>query len=340
MCGLAGFWHPESSAPDGQLHEAAGRMADALVHRGPDDRGTWVDEQAGVALGFRRLAILDLSPAGHQPMVSRDDRYVVVFNGEIYNYQDLRAELEGLGARFRGTSDTEVMLAGFERWGPAATIARLWGMFAIALWDRHERTLWIARDRLGKKPLYYGWCEGHVPVRLGAEGAAGAPGLPDAGVAGGAGLVPALRLRARPAQHLRGHSQAASPAPMPWCVKARRRVVTRYWDARAVAADGTARPSGVDDAEPPSTELDALLRDATRRRMVADVPLGAFLSGGIDSSAVVALMQAESARPVRTFTIGFEDADYDEAQRRPGRGRRTSAPSTPSSTSRRSRRGR
>ena len=311
MCGLAGFWHPDSSSTEAALRAAAGRMADALVHRGPDDRGTWADEQTGIALGFRRLAILDLSPTGHQPMLSRDDRYVVVFNGEIYNYQDLRAELEGLGARFRGTSDTEVMLAGIVQWGIAATIAKLWGMFAIALWDRHDRTLWIARDRLGKKPLYYGWCDD--TFLFGSELKA---------------------LRAHPACPTRVSPQALASflrfayVPSPHCIYeglhkllpgsyARIRdgqaTVTRYWDPRAVATEGAAHPSLLDDVAA-IDELDALLRDATRRRMVADVPLGAFLSGGIDSSAVVALMQAGSPQPVRTFTIGFAEGGYDEAQ--------------------------
>lgn len=287
-------------------------MADALAHRGPDARGTWADETAGIGLGFRRLAILDLSPAGHQPMASADDRYVVVYNGEIYNYQDLRAELEGAGARFRGTSDTEVMLAGLVHWGPAQTIARLWGMFAIALWDRHDRTLWLARDRLGKKPLYFGWADG--VFLFGSELKA---------------------LRAHPAGPSRVSPAALASflrfayVPDPYCIyeglhklppgafavvrPGQDPVVTTYWDARTVAADGRARPSPLDD-QAAVDELDTLLRDATRRRMVADVPVGAFLSGGIDSSAVVALMQAESGRPVRTFTLGFDGADYDEAR--------------------------
>ena len=312
MCGLAGFWHPDASSAQAVLHDTVGRMADAIAHRGPDDRGTWADADAGVALGFRRLAILDLSPTGHQPMLSPDGRYVVVFNGEIYNYQDLRTELEGHGARFRGTSDTEVMLAGIVRWGAAATIARLWGMFAIALWDRHERTLWIARDRLGKKPLYYGWSDG--TFLFGSELKA---------------------LRAHPACPTRVSAQALASflrfayVPSPHCIydglhkllpgsyavirQGQAPQVTRFWDARTVALEGAAHQSRLDDAAAVA-ELDELLRDATRRRMVADVPLGAFLSGGIDSSAVVALMQAESGRAVRTFTIGFAEGGYDEAK--------------------------
>ena len=287
-------------------------MTDAIVHRGPDDRGTWVDEAAGLALGFRRLAVLDLSPSGHQPMLSRDERFVVTFNGEIYNHQDLRVELIGLGGRFRGTSDTEVMLAAIERWGPEATFARLWGMFAIVLWDRQERTLWMARDRLGKKPLYYGWANG--TFLWGSE-------------------LKALRAHAACPTRISPAAQAAflrfAYVPGPQCIYeglqkllpgAYARVtpgepprITRYWDPRDVVEAGTRAPSTLDDASAVE-ELDHLLRDATRRRMVADVPLGAFLSGGIDSSAVVSLMQAESTRPVRTFTLGFDEAGYDEAQ--------------------------
>ena len=312
MCGLAGFWHPDSTLPATGLHDAAGRMTDAIVHRGPDDRGTWVDEAAGVALGFRRLAILDLSPAGHQPMSSCDERFVVTFNGEIYNYQDLRAELEGLGARFRGTSDTEVMLAGIERWGPEATFARLWGMFAIVLWDRQDRTLWMARDRLGKKPLYYGWANGtflwgselkalraHPACPTRVSPAAQAAFLRFAYVPGPHCIYEGLR-KLEPGAYAR-----VKPGEAPR--------VTRYWDPRDVVEAGARDRSALDDTAA-IEELDHLLRDATRRRMVADVPLGAFLSGGIDSSTVVALMQAESSRPVRTFTIGFDEAGYDEAQ--------------------------
>jgi len=312
MCGLAGFWHPDSTSPAARLHDAVGRMADAIAHRGPDDRGTWVDEAAGIALGFRRLAILDLSPAGHQPMSSRDERFVVTFNGEIYNHQELRLELEGLGARFRGTSDTEVMLAGIERWGPEATFERLWGMFAIALWDRHERTLWIARDRLGKKPLYYGWADGTFLwgselKALRAHSACPTRVSP-------AALASFLRFAYVPSPHCiyEGlHKLLPGSYAMVRAGQAPR--VTRYWDAREVVAAGARAPSPLDDVAAVE-ELDGLLRDATRRRMVADVPLGAFLSGGVDSSAVVSLMQAASTRPVRTFTIGFDEAGYDEAR--------------------------
>ena len=311
MCGIAGVWHPQASLTSERLHDLAGRMADAVAHRGPDDRGTWVEPEAGLGMGFRRLAIIDLSPAGHQPMVSASGRFVVTFNGEIYNYQDLRRELEQAGATFRGASDTEVMLAGVERWGPAATFSRLWGMFAIALWDREERVLWIARDRLGKKPLYYGWLDGvflygselkalraddHGPSRV-------AP----------AALAAYLRFAYVPGPHcIYEGVRKLPPGAFAVVRPGRDPEITRYWDPRQVAAGGRL-DAGQTDAGAVAA-LDTLLRDATRCRMVADVPLGAFLSGGIDSSAVVALMQAESTRPVRTFTIGFTEAAYDEAR--------------------------
>jgi asparagine synthase (glutamine-hydrolysing) len=312
MCGLAGFWRPESTSPNAVLHEQATRMADTLAHRGPDDHGTWVDENAGLGLGFRRLAIIDLSPTGHQPMLSADGRYVAVFNGEIYNYQDLRAQLEARGSRLRGASDTEVMLAAVVQWGPAEAITRLWGMFAIALWDRHDRVLWLARDRLGKKPLYYGWSQG--TFLFGSE-------------------LKALQAHADFEERIARPALASylrfAYVPSPYCIydgiskllpgahavirPHQKPVVTRYWDARAVAHQGSTELSTLDDVEAVG-ELDELLRDSTRRRMVADVPLGAFLSGGIDSSTVVSLMQAQSRHRVRTFTIGFEETGYDEAR--------------------------
>lgn len=311
MCGLAGFWSPSATSTADQLVDTAGRMADAIAHRGPDDRGLWADAPAGIAMGFRRLAIIDLTPSGHQPMVSEGGRFVVTFNGEIYNYQDLRHELAGMGARFRGTSDTEVMLAGFERWGPAATFPRLWGMFAIALWDRQARVLWIARDRLGKKPLYYGWHEGVFLYGSELKALRAHPACPTR--VSTPALASFLRFGGVPGRHciydgLHKLEPGTFAAVRPGVDVA----TTRYWDVRALAEAGPSPESATDDAAVDG--LEGLLRDATRRRMVADVPLGAFLSGGIDSSAVVALMQAESPRPVRTFTIGFEAAGYDEAR--------------------------
>lgn len=311
MCGLTGFWQPPGDRADA-LTERATRMACTLRHRGPDDHGTWVDASAGVALGFRRLAILDLSPLGHQPMASADGRFVIVFNGEIYNFRDLKHELEQVGRTFRSMSDTEVILAGFSEWGIARTIPRLFGMFAIAVWDAAERTLTLARDRLGKKPLYYGrqngtWLFGSELKALAAHPAFSAE-LDRQSVAD------FLRYSYVPSpRSIYAGIHKVAPAHLVVLRNSGAAVPECYWNARVVARDGqrSMLNLGDDDAV---AELDTLLRDAVSRRMIADVPLGAFLSGGIDSTAVVALMQAQSSTPVRTFTMGFEIAEYDEAQ--------------------------
>ena len=312
MCGLVGWLAPPGSDP-AELDAAVDRMAATLVHRGPDDAGCWTDAAAGVALGFRRLSILDLSPAGHQPMLSADGRYACVFNGEIYNHRDLRAELEGRGARFRGTSDTEVIVEAAAAYGAEATVGRLWGMFALAIWDRVEGRLLLARDRLGKKPLYV--------ARLG-----------EAGWLFGSELkafhaVEGFRREVDPravAAYLR-YGYVPSPLAIfrdTWKLEPGTYSVLRfgepvrterYWSPQAVARAGLAARRD-EPAEALVSELDGLLRDAVSRRMISDVPLGAFLSGGIDSSAVVALMQAQSTRPVRTFSVGFHHEEYDEAQ--------------------------
>ena len=311
MCGLAGCWQP-AGGDAAALRDAARRMAGALAHRGPDDEGDWVDGEAGLAFAFRRLAIIDRSPAGHQPMVSASGRFVLQFNGEIYNFRDLRAELEAGGAVFHGGSDTEVILAALERWGVADAVPRLWGMFACAIWDRAERCLWLARDRLGKKPLCYAWAGRTWLFASELGGLRAHPSCP-ASVDRGAliallryGCVPAPAtiltgaLKLPPGTLLRLSADGTSQA-------------IAYWRARDVVAravEARRTPSEAEAIE----ELDALLRDAVRRRLIADVPLGAFLSGGIDSSSVVALMQAVADRPVRTFTIGFADAAYDESR--------------------------
>jgi asparagine synthase (glutamine-hydrolysing) len=289
-------------------------MTDAIVHRGPDDEGLWFDSAAGVALGHRRLSILDLSPAGHQPMVSASGRYVIVYNGEVYNHHDLRAELESLGAApsWRGHSDTEVLLAAIDHWGIKDTLKRLNGMFAFALWDRAERCLYLARDRLGEKPLYYGQSGGvflfgselkaltaHPDFKREIDRSAltlllrhnyiGAPRSIWRGINK---LPPAHYLVIRG-----GGGDVGAPVS--------------YWDFSSIAEAGARapRPNGPELVD----ELEMLLKDAVGRRMEADVPLGAFLSGGVDSSTIVALMQAQSSRPVRTFSIGFHEQGYNEA---------------------------
>ncbi len=266
-----------------------------------------------MALGFRRLAIVDLSPNGHQPMQAESGRYVIVFNGEIFNFAALRRELEAVGHHFRGGSDTEVILAAVEEWGLTAAVQRFVGMFAIALWDRQERELHLVRDRLGIKPVYYGWFGGTFLFGSELKALAAHPDFvpeidrdaltlylrhgyvpaPYAIYKRVAKLPPGCILTLRSADHT-----DASPQP--------------YWSAREVALRGAREPFRGTRADAMHA-LDALLRDAVSLRMVADVPLGAFLSGGIDSSTVVALMQELSTRPVKTFTIGFQESGYDEA---------------------------
>lgn len=316
MCGLTGFF---SWSAGGDVDVTVlRRMADALVHRGPDDGGYWCDSEQRIGLGHRRLSIVDLSPAGHQPMLSAIGRYVIAFNGEIYNHLDIRKELEALGSLpiWRGHSDTETLLAGVEAWGLEATLKKSIGMFAIALWDRHSCTLTLARDRIGEKPLYYGW-QGDGEDRVFLFGSelkalkmhpAFKPDI-DRGA-----LCLLLRHNYIPAPYsiYQGIAKlepgcllavsGAQPEPRIW----------KYWDAAEVARAGIAKPfSGAPDQA--VDELEVLAKDAIRRQMMADVPLGAFLSGGIDSSTVVALMQAQSSRPVKTFTIGFNEDGYSEA---------------------------
>jgi asparagine synthase (glutamine-hydrolysing) len=311
MCGIAGVLDLASAARETLARDATA-MADCLAHRGPDDHGLWSDPNVGIALTHRRLSIVDLSPAGHQPMTSADGRFVVTFNGEIYNFQELRPELEARGIRFRGHSDTEVMLEAFAAYGIAATVKRLIGMFAIGVWDRRERTLTLIRDRLGIKPLY--WTKFGGLFLFGSELKAlrayphWTPRIDRGAVAG------FMRHNYIPAPHsiYEGVSKLEPGCilTLPWGGEPR---IERFWDAREIARAGLADPLQVSDGEL-IDQLEDLLKDAVRRRMVADVPVGAFLSGGIDSSTVVALMQAANAGPVRTYSIGFDIAGYDEAQ--------------------------
>ncbi len=319
MCGIAGFvqFQPADAA---ELQNRARRMADQLEHRGPDDAGYWADPRAGVGLGFRRLSIIDLSPAGHQPMCSESGRYVIVFNGEVYNFAELRAELEPVGHHFRGHSDTEVILAAVEQWGVEAAVQRFRGMFALGVWNGRDRVLHLVRDRLGIKPLFYGFSDiGGERVLMFASELKAMRAYP--------GFVPEIDRDAL-AVFLR-HTYIPAPyciyrgiAKLPpgnlisfKCDTTGASNGTRpraYWSFREVAERGERQPfSG--SAEEALGEFEGLLRESIRLRMIADVPLGAFLSGGIDSSTVVALMQAQSTRPVKTFTIGFEEADFNEA---------------------------
>ncbi len=313
MCGLVGFLSLNSS----DCLSIVRRMADSIESRGPDDAGYWTDAGQYIALGHRRLSILDLSPVGHQPMHSPSGRYVIAFNGEIYNHLELRGELEAKGeVAWRGHSDTETLLAGFDVWGIRQTVERCIGMFAFAVWDNALRVITLARDRLGEKPLYYSW-QGSGASRtflFGSELKAlkAHPGF-SAGIDRGA-LCLLLRHNAIPAPYsiYEGVAKLDPGCMLSLSLDRPEPQISQYWNLPEVARAGVAkRFSGL--AESAVDQLDELLKDAVRQQMVADVPLGAFLSGGIDSSAVVALMQAQSNRPVKTFTIGFDNAGYNEA---------------------------
>lgn len=312
MCGLAGFWTNRTGATS--LEAAALAMAERIRQRGPDDYGSWCDAEAGYAVAHRRLSILDLSPAGHQPMRSANARWVIAYNGEIYNHSDLRQQLaaEGAAPAWRGHSDTETLLACVEAWGVEVALERSVGMFAFALWDRAERALWLARDRAGEKPLYYGW-QGDTFLFGSELKALRAHPAFQGGIDRGA-LALLLRHNYIPGPHSI-HEGISKLPPGTWLrLKAGQRDVepVAYWSLAEVAKRGIADPFAGSDAEALEA-LELRLGSAVRGQMVADVPLGALLSGGIDSTLITALMQANGTQPVRTFTIGFEEQEYDEA---------------------------
>jgi len=317
MCGIAGLLEKNTPLDVNAARESILNMTMALVHRGPDDSDIWVEPEAGIALGHRRLSIVDLSQEGHQPMFSADGRYVIVFNGEIYNYREIRKELDDLNAApiWRGHSDTEVMLAAISHWGLDAAVGRFVGMFAIALWDRKERTLHLVRDRLGEKPIYYGWMENTFLFGSELKALCACPAW--RGEIDRNALTLFLRYNYIPAPYsiykgihkvlpgsivtIRVNSTSVDP------IKPR-----QYWSALKVVEAGIAAPLACSEREA-CAHLDSLLRRSVGLEMLADVPLGAFLSGGVDSSVIVALMQAQSSRAVKTFTIGFTERGYDEA---------------------------
>ncbi len=312
MCGIAGFWQDPASRID--RCAVIRDMADAIQNRGPDDHGYWSDGESGIVLGHRRLSIIDLSVHGHQPMTSSSGRYVIVFNGEIYNFPELRRELEALRTQFRGHSDTEVMLAAMDHWGLTEAVRRFAGMFAFAVYDRETRHLHLVRDRLGEKPLYYGW--GGQTLLFGSELKALGRHPDWRGEIDRGALALFLRHGYVPAPYsiYKGIRKVppASIVSFPTGRPGTPPTTVPYWSPRDIATAGTTNPANETD-EDLTDELDRLLRRTIRREMVADVPLGAFLSGGIDSSLIVALMQAESSRPVQTFTIGFRENVYNEA---------------------------
>jgi asparagine synthase (glutamine-hydrolysing) len=310
MCGLAGVLSAQGRG--GEPRAIAERMALTLRHRGPDDLGVYADESAGVALGHTRLAIIELSALGHQPMASPCGRFVLAFNGEIYNFRELRRALAGAGHRFRGESDTEVALVALQHWGVEAALARFNGMFALAFWDRRARTLELARDRLGEKPLYYGRAgrsivfaselgalRAHPEFRPEIDRAALAAMLRHGYVPAPGAIYEGVRKLPAGCRLRLAAGSLELPSPVP------------YWRLRDVAL----APQGADAPEERLDELHRLLADAVALRMTADVPVGAFLSGGVDSSLVSALMQSASARPVKTYAIGFDDPRFDEAAR-------------------------
>src|SRR5258708_4645478 len=309
MCGIYGFW--KSKRGDEPPSEILNRMGATLAHRGPDDSGTFQDSATGVGLAFRRLAILDLTKSGNQPMASASGRFKIVFNGEVYNFEEIRAELGPHSWRSR--SDTEVILEAIERWGVEAAVQRFVGMFAFALWDCHERRLFLVRDRVGIKPLYYGHINGSFVFASELKAIRQFPGFRDDIDRNVLALY--MRYSYVPAPHSiysgiyklpAGHILSLSSAGGPGENKP-------YWSAVEVARAGLQSPFRGDERAAVD-ELEDKLLTAVRLRLISDVPLGAFLSGGIDSSTVVALMQSQSRRPVKTFTIGFHEGSYNEAQ--------------------------
>ncbi len=311
MCGFAGFHSTRVLPPDAA--KLARAMADRLTPRGPDSAGQWADPAVATALGFRRLAIVELSELGSQPMLSSDGRYAFVMNGEIYNHRELRKELEAKGRFFRGHSDAEVLLEAVAEWGLEASLKRCVGMYALAVVDRKEKRLQLARDRMGEKPLYYGWSNGHF--FFGSELKAFRPHPGFTAEVDREALTHFLRLGYVPSPHsilsgfhklLQGHILTL---PLDGSATPGKETVRPYWSVPKPGelSEFTGSPQEC------VNELEALMRDAIRLQMLADVPVGAFLSGGIDSSTVVSLMQAQAPKSVKTFSIGFPDAPYDES---------------------------
>lgn len=324
MCGFAGYIDLSRSTSAPGLDHTVARMTATLLHRGPDDGGTWVDAVCGVALGHRRLSILDLSAQGHQPMISACGRYVIVYNGEIYNFRLIQASLSQLGVKLRGHSDTEVLLAAIVEYGVEDAIKRCNGMFAFALWDRKNRSLYLGRDRLGKKPLYFGWGKKSLlfaselkalRVHSGFESQIDRDALTlllrhncipaPYSIYQGIFKLPSASILCLPLDRVEQWHGRHFSALTPWLLQ--------YWSAASIAEQGCRAQFEGSDAEAAEL-LNDLLRDAVSSRMIADVPLGAFLSGGIDSSLVVALMQEASRQSVRTFSIGFREGGYNEAE--------------------------
>ena len=313
MCGISGYLSHNSHRTNDEMPQLLRAMGKAMINRGPDDAGEWWDAYAGIGLSHRRLSVLDLSPAGHQPMESTGKRFVLVFNGEIYNHLELRhvLETEGRAPPWRGHADTETLLAGFAAWGVERTVGQTVGMFAFALWDRDEQVLTLGRDRLGEKPLFYGWQGGcflfgselkalreHPSFQGGIDRGALALYMRHNCIPAPYSIHPGVN-KLPPASLLR--VSLAKPEPL----------ISTYWSALSATQRVGSFQGAAEDAV---QALETVLRKAIGQQMVADVPLGAFLSGGVDSSTVVALMQAQSTRPVKTFSIGFQEVAFNEAR--------------------------
>src|SRR5450759_1486622 len=291
MCGIAGFFDFASQSSMDEALERVRTMAATILHRGPDDRGEWIDPQSGIALGFRRLSIIDLSSAGHQPMQSASGRYVIIFNGEVYNFEAIRGELvvAGTAPPFRGHSDTEVILAAIEAWGLQKAVRSFIGMFAFELWDRRESRLALVRDRVGVKPLYYGTCGRTLLFASELKALRAHPAFDGAIDRGSLALL--MRHNYIPAPYsIYSDIHKVPPGTIVTIERDCAGDAVPYWSAQEVAERGIETPFNGSIAEA-EEELDRLLRDSIRLRMIADVPLGVFLSGGVDSSTVAALMQ-------------------------------------------------
>ncbi|MDP6952275.1 MAG: asparagine synthase (glutamine-hydrolyzing), partial [Alphaproteobacteria bacterium] len=308
MCGIAGFVDGRHGGAASGLEERARAMNQALRHRGPDDGGVWTDTETGVALANRRLAVRDLSQAGHQPMVSDDGRLVLTYNGEIYDTGELRTALEAAGRRFRGGSDTEVLLHACAEWGVAETVSRCNGMFAFALWDRFEHRLTLARDRIGIKPLYWVRADGLFLFASELKALVGDPGWTPEIDRDALAAFARLSYVPSPLCIWKG-ARKLEPGTMLTLETGKEPAITRYWDM----ADMAGQKRDITDMNEAVEGLDSLLARAVGRRLVADVPVGLFLSGGMDSALVAALMRAQGAAPVKTFTVGFAETDFDES---------------------------
>lgn len=311
MCGFSGFWDLRASRYDESYEQIALKMAETIRSRGPDDEGAWSDSAIGIAFGHRRLSILDLTLAGHQPMHAQSGRFTIAYNGEVYNAFELAKDLQTEGVQFKGHSDTEIILEAIEAWGLTNAVTKFVGMFSFCLWDRKESKLYLVRDRLGIKPLYWGVINN--VVLFGSQPKSFTP-------------HPKWKGEINPQALLSYFAHNYIPAPLSiykGVEKQRPGTIleigpdgetneTSYWDFRKVAQEGHASPLEI-DPQLAANQLEELLLDAIEKRMISDVPLGAFLSGGVDSSTVVALMQKVSRRPIKSFSIGFEEKAYNEA---------------------------